>query len=71
MTFSWNNGNVDAGQKSERWADVVYFTVTSKELPAADRIEAMEALLPWRLSPVATASDVQLLDGIFCSLTKR
>jgi hypothetical protein len=27
-----------------------------KELPAADSIEAMEALLPWRLSPEAMAS---------------
>jgi len=28
MTFSWNNGNVDAGLKLGRCVDVVYVTVT-------------------------------------------
>ena len=33
-----------------------YLQYVFKELPAADSIEAMEALLPWRLSPEAMAS---------------
>jgi hypothetical protein len=28
MTFSWNNGNVDAGLKLRRWVDVVCVTLT-------------------------------------------
>jgi transposase len=36
---------------------VAYLQYVFKELPAADSIEAMEALLPWRLSPAAMASD--------------
>jgi hypothetical protein len=33
-----------------------YLQYVFKELPSTDSIEAMEALLPWRLSPAAIAS---------------
>jgi transposase len=39
----------------ERFA---YLRYVFKKLPAADSIEAMEALLPWWLSPAATAFEV-------------